>query len=222
MSVTPVFATPTDYFNIADDSNIVLQESSGGLRKAWVEVVKSTGEFLKNDNAPKSMDFKYEYTATYRLVSGSVNITLGGIANTDYLVSGFSVQQSNKDYPQLTLNGVRYTSPGIIYQNIATINILGGFGIVDVFGHTGQGENFEATAATANGGGTLVECHDHVGNVLAAKLIQHKFDITLDVLGELPSLAEGYHESSQDSKKVNADFQTHSRAAFKYIPLDGE
>lgn len=134
-----LFANPDDKLNLSDNDAIVLVDSGGGLRQDPVEHLDELGKFLPA--ATKVLRPRYEYSATYDLHDAAgVAAIFGVLVNTDYMITGIDVVQDPEGKPvRLTIRFIKLSNVNKFNTTNSvgfTIDVPGGYGIVDDFGCT--------------------------------------------------------------------------------------
>lgn len=125
----------------AVDSIIHLKGLRGGPNKEFHEVMGGSGKY-RSDGVVELRPAEV-WQITYELFDGAtLTLAFGAVVNVNYLITGVSANCSDSDYPQVTVDVIKPSAPGKIaaYGGAISIDIAGGFGVVNKFGATSTGD----------------------------------------------------------------------------------
>lgn len=130
-------ATSDDVLGLATAGDIILEDTTYGVKNSFVEAAAETGKLKQS--AVKTIRPFTEFTNTYKLRSSNLVLPFGAAVATNYFIFGCSVSQSTSDYVRVTVNIRQYSAPGLFdatNSTDVTVTVTGGFGVVDVTGWT--------------------------------------------------------------------------------------
>lgn len=113
----------------------------GGPVKEFHEVMGGAGKYRSDGVVTLRPVETYQVTIEL-LLGATLTLAFGVPVNTNYLITGFSANCSDSDYPQVTIDVMKPSAAGLIatYDGTIEIEIAGGFGVVNKFGATAAGE----------------------------------------------------------------------------------
>jgi hypothetical protein len=120
----------------------------GGPNKEFHEVLGGAGKYRADGvvtlRPVEVWQISYELLATAEL-----SLAFGVAVNTNYLITGASVNCTNADYPQVTVDVIKPSAANLIkaYDGTVTLTIAGGFGVVNKFGSTST-KDFASSSCT--------------------------------------------------------------------------
>lgn len=132
-----VHITSSDPLNLASAGVINLKKLTPTTPRNYVEPLLSSGLFsaggLKMIKPLEQWDIIYELLDT-----ASLTIAFGAAINTNYLVTAFQCSCGPDKYPEVTLTVIKPSSASMIkaYGSSIDITVVGGFGLVNVYGAT--------------------------------------------------------------------------------------
>jgi hypothetical protein len=109
----------------------------GGPQKEFHEVMGGAGKY-RSDGVVTLRPVE-TYQVTIELLAGAtLTLAFGVAVNTNYMITGASVNCSDSDYPQVTIDVIKPSSANKIaaYDGTIELEVVGGFGVVNKFGAT--------------------------------------------------------------------------------------
>jgi hypothetical protein len=120
----------------------------GGPNKEYHEVMGGAGKY-RSDGVVILRPVEV-WQVTYELLTGaSLSLAFGVAVNGNYLITGASANCSDSDYPQITVDVLKPSAAAKIatYDGTISLNLDGGFGIVNKFGATST-DDFAASSCS--------------------------------------------------------------------------
>lgn len=120
----------------------------GGPQKEFHEVMGGSGKY-RSDGVVTLRPVEVWQVSMELLDTASLTLTFGAVVNTSYMITGASVNCSNSDYPQVTVDVIKPSAPGKItaYGGAITLVVAGGYGVVNKFGATAT-KDFAASSCS--------------------------------------------------------------------------
>ena len=120
----------------------------GGPNKEFHEVLGGAGKY-RTDGIVVLRPVEVWQISMELLDTASLTLTFGVAVNTNYLITGASVNCVNSDYPQVTVDVIKPSAPNLIkaYSGSVTLVVGGGFGVVNKFGAT-SAKDFASSSCT--------------------------------------------------------------------------
>lgn len=130
-------ATSDDVLALATAGDIILTDTTYGVRNTFVEAAAETGKYKQS--AVKTIRPYTEFTNSYQLRSSNLVLPFGVAVATNYFIFGCSVTQVNTDYVRAVVNIRQYTTAAMFDAANSpdiSVTVTGGFGVVDTTGWT--------------------------------------------------------------------------------------
>jgi hypothetical protein len=131
---------PVDLLSLATASDVIVTQSDGGAQSQFVEVLGPGGFYVPEGAVairPRSL-----FNVSFTLVGGTLTLNFGVAIQTNYFLLGASVSCASENHPTASLNFAQFTAPAMFNaadSGVAEVAILGGLGVVNLFGATAAG-----------------------------------------------------------------------------------
>lgn len=215
-----------DPCKLATAGDIVLVSASGGIRRDFVEMLSEKGIYIP-DAAVKTKPVE-EFQIEYELRDSTLTIPLGAYINSAYLMTALNVQSASDKYPTVSLTVVKFSATDKLLTassagtlSASSIDIAGGFGLVNKFGATIT-RGISSTLSVSMQAAERLE--ETSGDYLAAGYVQYGFKQELSFesysaigSGETITGIADANVTSRDKKTGRDGWETHAASCFVYM-----
>ena len=220
-------SSAADPFGLAIDNDIVLRSVSGGRRRDFVELMSAAGIYIPA--AAQEIKPVEEFTVEYELYDSTLTLPLGALVNTDMLITAVSANSDSMKRPTVSVTGIRFSATDKVLASLTagavldalTIDIEGGFGVVNKYGATVT----RPISSTMSISMQIAERYaEESGDYLANGYVQYGFKRTVGfesytIVGEAGTITgvDGAKVTSRDKKTSSEGWETYSVNYFEYL-----
>jgi hypothetical protein len=206
----------------AVDGLIHLIGLRGGPKKDFHEVLGGAGKY-RSDGIVELRPME-SWQITYELLDGGdLTLAFGVAVATNYLIVGASVNCSDSDYPQVTVDVIKPSAAGKIaaYDGTIELEIVGGFGVVNKFGCTAAAD-FASSSCSIEMQSIDVQSEAAAAGVsdfAAAGIYRYGFkrNVTVQARGALTLPVADAYVTEQAVEESRAGVKLYNASFFEYM-----
>lgn len=220
MAGEPSFAIeiedPLGIGTIDGTSAINVANVSGGPKSDFHETMAGNGQYIAA--AVKALKPVEEWTIDYELLDGAAfEIAFGVLVNSSYVVTSAQASTSAESRPTVSVTVLKPSAASKLkaYANAVTLEMAGGFGIVEKFGLTSVGAFVSTQASVAMQNAESME--ETSGDYLTGGLYYFGFkqEVTAEAYGVITGT--GYNLTEQPIRRSKEGWRIYAASGWKYL-----